>query len=392
MPPQTTSYPMRKLIIRASLLSAVLLTSSVPKPAAAQSMNSWMGTSSGTWSTAGNWSLGVAPSTSPISIADYPGTASLQHTIDLAGATGRVSYGNIFDFVAGGVGYTFTGTAGSVSGFFIRAGGPVNGIVNNDDNAQTFNVPIKLTSNSGIAGAGAGMTFNAAAGDLIFNGNNNAPATPWTINLNGASNLTFTGSANITIGSSGPGQIVNTNVGTFSGIVKNGTGTLTLGGTVANTYNGTTILNQGIILAQKANAFGTGGLQLNGGTLKTGGFGQSLGTLDLEGSATLDFGAGVSALSLANSSAVAWGSGLTLSLVNWTAGTDTLRVGTDATGLTASQLSEIIFSDLPGSPGAQIDANGFITPMSVPEPSAFGLAFLGGLALTARVLSRRRLD
>ena len=383
---------MRKLITRASLISAALLTSSVQQLAFAQSVNSWNSTSSGTWSTAGNWSLGVAPSTSPISIADYPGTATLQHTIDLAGATGRVSYGNIFDLVAGGVGYTFSGTAGTVSGFFIRAGGPVNGIINNDDNAQTFNVPVKLTSNSGIAGAGAGMTFNAAAGDLIFNGNNNAPATPWTINLNGASNLTFTGSANITIGSSGPGQIVNTNVGTFSGIVKNGTGTLTLGGTVANTYNGTTILNQGIILAQKANAFGTGGLQLSGGTFKTGGFSQSLGTLDLEGTATIDFGAGASALSLANSSGVAWGTGLTLNLLNWTSGSDTLRVGTDATGLTASQLSEIIFSDLPGTPGAQIDANGFITPMAVPEPSTFGFAILGALALASRAISRRRLD
>jgi len=41
---------------------------------------------------------------------------------------------------------TFNGTAGTVSGFFLRAGGPVNGIINNDDNAQTFNVPIKLTA------------------------------------------------------------------------------------------------------------------------------------------------------------------------------------------------------------------------------------------------------
>ena len=383
--------PYRMRITRLSFLSAALLTSSLPTLAPAQTINSWISTSSGTWSTAGNWSLAQAPSASsplPISAADYPGTASLQHTIDLAGATGRVCYGNIFDFLAGGVGYTFNGTAGTVSGFFLRAGGPVNGIINNDDNAQTFNVPIKLTSFSGIAGAGAGMTFNAAAGDLIFNGNNNAPATPWTINLNGASNLTFTGSANITIGSSGPGQIVNTNSVNPSGIVKNGAGTLTLGGTVANTYNGTTILNQGTIQGQKANAFGTGGLQLNGGILGTGGFSDSLGTLDLEGSAAIDFGAGASALSFANSSAVAWGTGLTLSLVNWTSGSDTLRVGIDGTGLTASQLSELIFSDLPGSPGAQIDANGFITPLVVPEPSAMVLVFLG-LAVTTRRLTRR---
>src|SRR5262249_35357777 len=140
----------------------------------------------------------------------YPGAATLQKTINLAGGTGRVSIGQQFDFVAGGVGYTFTGTAGSVAGFFTRSGGAVNGIVNNDDSTQTFNVPIKLTSNSGIAGPGAAMTWNAAAGDMVFNANNNAPAALWTINLNGASALTIDGSFNITIGSSGPGQILNT--------------------------------------------------------------------------------------------------------------------------------------------------------------------------------------
>jgi autotransporter-associated beta strand protein len=315
----------------------------------------------------------------------------LVRSLNLAGATGRVSIGQQFDNSAGSVGYTFSGTAGSVVGFFLRAGGTVNGgvggIVNNDHNVQTFNVPIKLTSSSGIAGAGAAMTFNAAAGNLVFNGNNDAPAAPWSINLNGASALTFDGSFNTVIGSSGPGQIVNTNVGTTSGLIKNGSGILTLGGTAANTFVGVNTINAGTVLAGKANAFGAGNaLVMTGGTFNTGGLNQSLGTLDLEGIATLDLGSGASAVSFADSSAVSWGN-FTLSINNWTQGTDTLRFGTDSAGLTPTQLGHIVFPDLAGSPTAQLDPTGFITP--VPEPSVLALGLVGGFGALAAYRRRR---
>src|SRR6266567_8646299 len=118
----------------ASRLNALLLAgliSSAAVSADSQTTTSWISISSGTWSTAANWS-GGSPATGP-QLADYPGTATLQHTLDLAGGTGRVSIGHVFDFVAGGVGYTFNGTAGTVSGLFIRSGGTANGILNNDD-------------------------------------------------------------------------------------------------------------------------------------------------------------------------------------------------------------------------------------------------------------------
>jgi len=112
------------------------------------------------------------------------------------------------------------------------------------------------------------MTWNAAAGNLVFNGNNAAPATPWTINLNGASALTIDGAYNISVGTSGPGQIVNTE-GTTTGIIKNGTGTLFLGGTAANTFTGANALNDGTITAGKADALGAGNaLIMTGGLLK----------------------------------------------------------------------------------------------------------------------------
>jgi autotransporter-associated beta strand protein len=372
----------REPIYLAGVLAAI-----TAQQASAQTTTSWISTVSPTWSTAANWS-GGSPATGP-QVADYPGTATLIKALDLAGGTGRVSYGAIFDFVAGGTGYTFSGTAGTVTGFIPRAGGPINGILNNDDNVQTFNVPIKLTSNSGIAGAGAGMVFNAAGGDMVFNGNNNAPSAPWTINLNGATNLTFDGSFNITIGSSGPGQIVNTNVGTFSGLVKNGAGTLTLGGTAANTYVGTNRINVGTILAAKADALGSGNaLILTGGTFNSGGLNQNAGTLDLRASATLDLGTGASAVAFANSAAFSWVGNL--NVLNWTLGVDSLRFGTDATGLTTTQLGEVVFFDLPGSPTAQIDANGFVSPMVVPEPSTLALSVLGGCGLLFVARRRKR--
>jgi autotransporter-associated beta strand protein len=351
------------------------------------SQTTWQGTTA-TWSTAANWSAG-SPATSPQQLAIYPGNATIQ-TLDLAGATGRVSIGHQFDFFAGGSGYTFTGTAGSVAGFFIRAGGTVNGIINDDDNVQTINVPVKLTSNTGIAGPEAAMTFNAAAGGLVFNGNNNAPATPWTINLNGASALTFDGSFNITIGSSGPGQIVNTNVANpNTGLIKNGSGTLTLGGTAANTFTGTNTINAGLVLAAKVDALGSGNaLIMSGGKLDTGGLNQTVGILDLDGNATLDFGSGSSAVAFNNSSTLDWGS-FSLSIANWTSGSDSLRFGTDATGLTPTQLSQIVFTDQ-GNVTGQIDANGLVTPAVAPEPSSIVLCLLGGLGMAGAIRRRRR--
>jgi hypothetical protein len=363
--------------LRLALILGLLSTS---KQAQAQTTTSWNSASSATWSTAGNWT-GGAPATGP-QVADYPGTSTLVHTLDLAGATGRVSYGALFDFTSGGVGYTFNGTAGAVSGFFFRAGGPNNGVVNNDDNTQTFNVPIKLTSATGVQGAAAAMVFNAALGDMVFNGNNNAPATPWTINLNGASNLVFTGSGNISVGTTGPGQIVNTNVGTFSGLVKNGTGTLFLGGTAANTFVGTNVLNLGTIQAGKLNALGANNsLILGGGTFAASGFSQTWGSLELRGNAMIDFGSGTVDIAVGGANATPWTGSLVLE--NWTAGSDTFRIGATGSELSADQLSRISWLDLPGY-FAQQDAGGFIIPVAAPEPSIVALGGIVGLCALIR--------
>jgi autotransporter-associated beta strand protein len=315
----------------------------------------------------------------------------IQDTIDVAG-TARVGIG--FEFNAGTAanGFTIMSTfAGGGPGLFPRAGGSVNGIVNNDTATATINVPIKLTSNSGIAGAAAAMVFNAASGNIILNGTNtpNSGAL-WTINLDGASNLTFTGSANITVGSVGGGAIVNTNTVNNGGLIKNGTGTLSLGGTLANTFIGTNFINQGTLITAKANALGAGNaLVLGGGTLKNGtGLSQSLGALSLTANSTIDMGSGTTTISFADSSMMSWGAN-SLDILDWTSG-DHLTFGSSGSALTAGQLAEINFGDLPGDPGAQIDGLGNVTPIiATPEPSTLALGLMGGLTALASAMRRR---
>jgi autotransporter-associated beta strand protein len=375
---------------RAIAVAAVVALLAMASAPCVLADTTWISTSSSLWSTPANWNNGV-PSTAPTG-AVFNNTTGIQHVLDLAG-TARVAVGIEFNSGANSGGFTFNSSANPGPGIFLRAGGTVNGILNNDTFTQNINVPVKLTSSTGIQGPGAAMVFNAANGNLVFNGTNQSSAA-WSINLNGASNLTFAGSANITIGgATSSGSIVNTNTGNNGGLIKNGAGTLTLGGTGANTFIGGNVINQGIVVAAKNNALGSGNnLTLAGGTFQNNGGGQSLsqsiGTLTLSGNSAIDMGSGVSTVKFADSSGATWGS-FTLDVLNWTAG-DTLSFGTTSGGVTGAQLSDIVFGDLGNAP-AQIDSIGNITPGVVPEPSTLAIGLLGGLgAVLCACLRRQR--
>ncbi len=347
---------------------------------AAYADTTWISTSSTTFTTAGNWNNGL-PSTGP-QLAIFADSATVQHTVDINGTTARNTVGILFSSFAGGDGFTLGSSLGNSPGFQIRAGGTANGILNNDDNTQTFNVAIKMYSSSAGVGAGASQTFSAANGDLVFSGNHSAQLATTITNQGGT--LTVDGSHNTTIGVSGA---TYGNIRGAGGLVKTGTGTLTLGGLAANDYAGGTSLEQGTMIAAKVNAFGTGGLTLKGGTLQTGGLDQSFGTLDLQGLATLDLGNGASDISFADSAAVVWsGSGL-LTILNWTSGSDSIKVGTGTSSLLQSQLDQIVFFDGTQTLNAQIDASGILTPAPIPEPGSLCLLVLGGLGL---FLNRRK--
>jgi len=291
------------------------------------------------------------------------------------------SQGMIFNLVPGGSGFTFFSTL-TPGGIRSQTLGTYNGLLNNDDNVQTFNTPMTFGNTLGTGGSSAAQTVNAAAGGFIFSGAfNNSAAN--TFNNNGG-RLTIDGAFDTTIGiATGRGDLVGA-----GGLTKNGTGTLILGGTNANTYSGGTIINAGTILAAKANALGntSATLQLSGGTFNTGGKNQAIGTFNLTSSATLDLGTGASAVTFANSSAIAWGEG-TFHILNWTTNVDSIRFGTTSAGLTSTQLSQIVFDDVPGFWGTIIDNNGFIVP--VPEPSTITLSLLGGFGLAIAIRRRK---
>jgi hypothetical protein len=98
-------------------------------------------------------------------------------------------------------------------------------------------------------------------------------------------------------------------------------------------------------------------------------------TLKLASSATIQLGtgAGGAVLNFANSSAVAWNAG-TLTITSWNGnaaggGSDRIYMGTDATGLTASQLAQVKWVNPLGSgdvTGAAILSTGEIVPVLAP--------------------------
>ena len=103
-------------------------------------------------------------------------------------------------------------------------------------------------------------------------------------------------------------------------------------------------------------------------TFAAGGYSQTLGPLLLTGpytslTHTIDFGHGASALAFADSHTQDWG-GILLNLVNFKPGVDSLRFGTNSSGLTPTQLGLIRFYNFLDVPGA-IDAHGFVTPQPV---------------------------
>ncbi len=211
--------------------------------------------------------------------------------------------------------------------------------------------------NSALTPGGAGVVFDSSVDPHAFN----------IGGLNGSVNLALQDNAVVpnpialTVG--GVTQnISSTYSGALSGVgaslTKNGTGTFTLSGN--NTYTGPTTINAGTLRLGAADRIAdVSTLVLTGGTFAANGFSETLGPLDLLGTATIDMGTGANSLHLADSHTEIWGGGLTIA--NWTTNRH-LFVGSNATGLDAGQLSAITFNGF--NSGALITGAGELLPGS----------------------------
>jgi autotransporter-associated beta strand protein len=349
--------------------------------AATATASHWSGGTSNTWS-GGNWTPDASGS---------PAERTLAPVADVIfSATGgiRQNQSTVLDFNA------------AVSSFTV-----------NDPAAVTVSGTKVLT----IMGSEptSGITINDGAGLTTINTGVVLRNSSQTMTVNNAAGLQVSGVVSGAIG-----------------LTKAGTGTLTL--TAANTYTGTTAIDAGTLRADGAGTLGTtsaivvnnGGtlllsqsgsattdrinnsssMTLNGGTFATGGLSEhavesnsvtsGIGALTLSSNSRIDLGSGTSTLAFADSRSSSWTG--TLSVWNWSGqrltggGTDQLYFGSDASGLTGTQLNQIAFYSDSGSTylgsGSFADGlNGEVVP--VPEPATW---LAGGLAVCGLVVFGRQ--
>ena len=236
-------------------------------------------------------------------------------------------------------------------------------------------------------------------------------------------NVSFTNSGNTlsgTITNNGSGTFLSaaSTTNTISGVMtgaggltKDGDGALVIAGSANNTFTGATVVSDGTLVLSNSsgnainssssiqvnsggtlvlgasNQIGDGiGLILNGGTFLVGASSvtETLGTLTLSASSTIDFGnfgaSGLRQLTFANSSGITWTG--TLTITNWQGVANTsseftdIFFGTGGLSLTPGQLGQIRFANQDNVAGTLL-GTGELVP--VPEPKIYmaALALLG---------------
>lgn len=214
-----------------------------------------------------------------------------------------------------------------------------------------------------LAGTGVGGT-----GALLNVGGNNTFGGALTLSA-----ATTIGSAAGTLTLNGPGLNTGGNALTFAGAGDISL-MIALGGTAGFTKTGAGALSLDTVFNT------TGTVVLAGGTLRLGGLGQTIGTLQVTGDSILDF-AGASTLNLTNLSVSA---GVVLTIANWVDTVDFFRAFNNPGAPTLARV-DFTAPYVPADTKWQSYDNQ-ITP--VPEPSTYGALLLAAAA--ALVYFRRR--
>ena len=208
----------------------------------------------------------------------------------------------------------------------------------NDSGSNTINGNITMAS-------GAGATYlTSTSGTLTVNGNMSATATARSLRLRGDGNGVITG------------IIANGSTVDLPVLKDLGTGTWTLSG--ANTYTGGTTVSAGTLALGASHTIpDVSAVSIGSATLDAATFTDTVGTLDVTSTATINLGTGAK-LVFANSSGVGSGTWAgTLTITGDFVSGSSLNFGS-STGLTAQQLSKISAT---GFTNFALDAEGDLT-------------------------------
>ncbi len=280
---------------------------------------------------------------------------------------------------ANGASTTFTGTITGVGDFEKTGTGSLTLTAANTYVGNTTVSDGTLVAGNNLAFGASTQTITLDGGGLASNNDTRSLAYGITVGtsggqITGANSITLTGA----VTSGGAGSVLELNLAAPAK-------TVTINPSTAGTFDpGMIRLTSGTLLLGSSNRIGdTTDLAMNGGTLKTGGFSDTLGTMTLTADSVLDFGTSNN-VRLQFSSA-SWTGG-TLTITNWTGAAltannaDQLLVGTGSVNV--DFLNHLSFQGF--APGAILfnRGGGLYEIVPVPEPATiFGatalLAFVG---------------
>jgi fibronectin-binding autotransporter adhesin len=210
-----------------------------------------------------------------------------------------------------------------------------SGILLYNGSGHSTNRTVRIGTPNSVPGIGGGSIINDGTGPLIFtNATFNTPASGLTGSQNRVVTLggSYTGAPNEI-----QGVIANNTASTgLVGLQKVGAGTWILSNN--NTYTGPTTISAGTLALGVSNALAATPVTIGAATLNAATFTDTVGTLDVAGSAVIHLGSGA-ALAFADSSAITWAG--TLNITGTFVSGASLRFGTTSTALTATQLSKI---------------------------------------------------